>query len=226
MATLFFPTLLGLGFNFVRRPKGSTTVQEHTTGRESRLGHWAVPLYEWELTFDVLQDSVRNPGLYPSFITLVSNPEAIINSELRRLQGFYLRTQGPLIPFYFLDPTDASVVGQFIATADGSATSFPVIHTNGDGVTGPVGLVNQGVPLNAYLNGIPQTDFTITGDGAGSAFVTFASPPPAGVEITMDLGFFHYVHFKDDEVEFSKFADKFWMAKKLVLESLRPEPIT
>ena len=48
---------------------------------------------------------------------------------------------------------------------------------------------------------------------------------PADVAITMDVGHFFYVHFKDDQAEFTKFADKFWMVRKLTLESLRPELI-
>ncbi len=232
MAAIFFPTLIGLGFNFIRRPKGSTIIQENTTGREARVGYWSMPLYEWELTYDILGDSPRTPALYPN-ITLQGNPppSATIESELRRLQGFYLAMQGPLLPFYFIDPEDNFVFDQAIAIADGTSTSYRVVRTTGDvgsSVTAPIGLVNEGVgvALNVFLNGILQTkntDYTITGEGAGAAFVTFTSPPPADVAITMDVGHFFYVHFKDDELEFAKFADKFWAVKKLVLESLRPE---
>jgi uncharacterized protein (TIGR02217 family) len=232
---LFFPTLIGLTFNFIRRPKGSTSIQTQTTGREGRVGYWTFPLYEWELSYDYLGDTPRTPALYPSFLQIVGDPppSATINSEIRRLQGFYLAMQGPLTPFYFLDPNDFFTIGQPIAIADGTETSFRVVRTTGDPgaeVTTPVGLVNEGAAftLNVFLNGILQTkntDYTITGEGAGDAFVTFTNPPPADVAITMDVGHFFYVHFKDDQAEFTKFADKFWMVRKLTLESLRPELI-
>jgi hypothetical protein len=72
----------GLGHNIVPRPKGSTEVETHTSGREVLIGYWTYPLYEWNLTFSVLrnfQACPPPPGIAPG-----------IASELKCLKGYFL----------------------------------------------------------------------------------------------------------------------------------------
>ncbi len=138
------PSLLGLGYSVVRRSKGSTSIQEHVSGREVRVGYWTYPMYEWELTFNVLRDFER--GAVPS--------------ELKRLQGHFLAAQGSLSGFTFDDKDDNSVTNQFIGVTDGNpSTPYLVVRTYGDPgygatVTEPIGKV--AIATNVYLNGIPQ----------------------------------------------------------------------
>src|SRR5271166_6504457 len=112
MAILQFPVLIGLGFNWVRRPMGSTSVQAHASGLEGRAGYWANPMYEWDLTFDVLRDFLINPTTYTNLTPIVS--------EIRRIEGFFMAMNGNLTPFLLLDPDDSHVTGQFLGTGDGA----------------------------------------------------------------------------------------------------------
>ena len=219
MSVAVYPTLVGLAYNVVRRPKGNTSVQPHVSGRETRLGYWTYPMYEWDLTYSVLRD------FQPC-------PDFTILSELKRLEGFYLAMQGSLTGFFYLDPDDNTVTGQFIATADGTSTDYLVVRTWGDAsygatVTEPVGDCTN---PTVYLNGIEQTlnvDYTV-GSSVGANLLIFASPPAAGVTITIDMTYLFYVRFKEDSLDFEKFSGPpgagFWTVKKLTLQSLRAVP--
>lgn len=218
---LVFPTFNGLSYNVVRRPlAGSTDVQVHSSGREVRIGHWVQPLYEWDLTFNVLHDFKQWPS-------------SVVQSELKRLQGFFLAVRASLIGFWFQDPDDNVVVGQPIATTNGSAGPFTLIRTYGDPsygvtVTEPVGgaLSTLG-PFNVYLNGGLQSfpanySFDPT---PGANAITFTSAPPSGSLVTVDMTYAFFVHFKDNTLDFEKFAGApgagYWTVKKLTLASLR-----
>lgn len=222
-----FPELIGLGFNVVRRPKGSVSVQQHVSAQEVRVGYWANGLYEWDLTFDVLRDFLRNPGNYQAAAQIVS--------ELRRLQGYFLYLQGSLINFAFRDPDDCKVVGQILPpVADGIGTDFILVRTYGDVayggfVTEPIGFpdtVGAIGPFNVYLNGMlqPSTNYdTFWLPGVGSV-VRFVAAPPAGMVVSVDMSYYFNCRFKEDKLDFEKFFDKYWLVKKLTLVSLRPDP--
>lgn len=218
--TLVFPTFQGLSYNVVRRPKGSVTSQDHVSGRSVRLGFWTYPMYEWDLVFNVLHD-------YKQWTT------SLIDSELKRLQGFYLAMSASLTGFWFVDPDDSVVVGQAIGDTTGVAGPYTIYRTYGDAsygatVTEPVGAaLGSSGPFNVYLNGILQSfpgDYSFSAT-PGNNTVTFTSAPPAGLPITVDMTFGFYVHFKEDSLDFEKFAGApgagIWAVKKLTLASDR-----
>lgn len=216
---LLFPTFLGEGFNVVRRPKGSTGVQPHVSGRETRLGYWTFPMHEWDLTFNVLHDFKQWP-----------TAPLQIPSELKRLEGFFMAMQGSLIPFYFMDPDDNAVLATQIGMGDGVRTTFLITRTFGDPsygvtVTEPVGGYDTST-FKVYLNGILQSSgYNLPTTTPYT--VVFSSAPGAGVVITADLPtFFFLVRFKEDTLDFEKFSGApgagYWAVKKLTLMSLRP----
>lgn len=218
MTILVYPTLAGLAFNVVRRPKGNTAVQPHVSGREVRLGYWTYPMYEWDLTYSVLRDFEPCPGF-------------TIPSELKRLEGFFLAMQGSLTAFYFLDPDDNEVTGQVIGTTDGASQNYLVVRTWGDASYGATvtELVGDTTDPTVYLDGVEQTfgvDYTI-GGSPGANLIEFTSVPIAGQTITIDMTYLFYVRFKDDALDFEKFSGApgagFWAVKKLTLVSLRAE---
>ncbi len=216
MPLAIFPTLQGLTWNVSRIPKGSTALQDHTSGRSSRFGYWANPMYEWDLTYDLLRDFPWLPG---------------INSEMRRLQGFFLAMQGKRTGFLYRDPDDNQVTRQFVGTGNGTAILFPLVRTYGDvgyggaSITEPIGMLDPSVPFTVFLNGItqPAGAFGYVNTAPGNQQLGFVAAPPAGVVITASFGFLFYVHFKDDQLDFAKFANRYWAIKKITLESLRPE---
>lgn len=217
VAFLQFPTsTLQLGYSVVRRVKaGSTSVQSHVSGREVRVGYWTLPLYEWDLTFEVLRDF----------------PRGAVPSELRRLEGFFFATQGSLTGFTFDDPDDDVVTGQFVGVTDGnSATPYTIYRTYGDPLFGvtvsePVGVVYAF--SNVYLDGIPQQyqlDWTNDFSVPGNQKIFFLRAGP-GHTITVDMSYLFWVRFAEDKLDFEKFLGApgaaYWRVKKLTLMSLR-----
>ncbi len=140
-----YPELQGLTFDVVRRPMWSTGQEIHPSGRQTRIGYYQDlgPIYEWDLRYDVLRDFPFNA----------------INSELKRLEGFFLKQQGRLTGFLFRDPDDCRVTAQPLGLTSGT-NRYTLVRTFGDaayGVTEPIGWVNLDEPFNLYLNGILQS---------------------------------------------------------------------
>ncbi len=148
-----YPELQGLTFDFVRRPMWSTNISKHTSGRQTRIGYYEGlgPIYEWDLRYDMLRDYRAD----------------VIESELKRLEGFYLQQQARLTGFLFRDPDDWYVTGQVLSPSDDTGTRFRLVRTYGDvsygaASTEPIGWVNLNAPFKLYLNGIQQDVGTYT----------------------------------------------------------------
>jgi Conserved hypothetical protein 2217 (DUF2460) len=222
--------LPGVTYDVTRRVKFSTEIDQHTSGREVRVGYWTYPLYEWDLVYGLLRDF----------------PCGTIPSELRRLEGLFLIQQGalsnaatpgyPLIRpggFLFRDPDDYQVSSQVIATANGTQRFFPVVRTYGDQgygvtVTEAIGWVDLTQPFNVYINGVLQSSSSyILWQNApfgapGWQVLSFNSTPTAGQVITVDVTYYFYVRFTDDYLDFEEFARQFWLTRKVTLSKLRP----
>jgi len=101
----------------------------------------------------------------------------------------------------------------------------------------PVGYIKLDEPFNVYLDGLLQSPDTyevsqgypgagsFTGTAAGGAYrpcqIIFTVAPPAGRTITVDMSYYYWARFNDDYADFEKFADRFWLLRKIVLDSLR-----
>lgn len=201
-----YPTLIGLGYSVIKRPVFYNGKATTGSGWNIRVGYAFSPTWEFDLTYDVLQD-------------------ATASSDLKKLLGFYLGMGGDLTPFLFLDPDDHSVTGQPIGTTDGTTTIWTLVRTYGSGETGTenIGYVNLAVTPNVYLNAVLQSaaDYDILTAIPGTQQIRFHSAPTTGQAITIDMSYYYYVHFKDPTNDFEKFANQFWTQKKLTLESLR-----
>jgi uncharacterized protein (TIGR02217 family) len=213
-----YPELQGLSFNVIRRSLGGSTAEnKHPSGRSTRIAYWIHPMYEWELTYDLLRDFTWRG----------------VASEFRRLEGFHQGMHGKLLGFYFRDPDDSSSVQQFIAATDGMTSVFPVIRSyveeefSGAQSTTPVTPFPG--TMKVYIDGTLLTQgvhWFISGQ-PGANTINFISTPPAGLVIRADFDFVHYVHFKDDELDFEKWAGPdgsgYWAIRKVTLASLRPD---
>ena len=116
--TLTFPILPGQGWSVHKKPKFSTLVASHVSGREVRAPQWQNPLWEFEATFDALaSDSVSYPGLGAQ--------------SLQTLMGLFLQCQGQFATFTYMDPTDYLVAGQGFGTGDGATTAFQLSRSLG-----------------------------------------------------------------------------------------------
>ena len=204
-----FPTttLAGLGYSVIKRPRAFVGQATAGSGWNVRIGYAANPIWEWELTYDLLSD-------------------AISPSDLKLLLGFWLACNGNLTPFLFLDPDDNSVTGQAIGTTDGSTTNYTLVRTYGGSSgsgTEPVGYVNTGATFNVYLAGVLQSasTYTVLTTTPVAQVLKFNSAPTSGKAITVDMSYYYYARLKDDTNDFEKFMYQLWSLKKLTLQSLR-----
>lgn len=204
-----YPTL-PTGFSVLKRPKFFTGSAESGSGWQVRVGYSPYPLWEIDLTYEVLSDES------PAFPT----------NDFRNLLGFFLSQNGDLNGFIFPDPDDNAVTSQAVATGDGTTKSFTLFRSYG-GIYGtgtePVGFVNLGNAFNVYLGGVLQSSstYTVVTTTPVNQQLKFNSAPGASVVITVDMSYYFYVHFQAPMNEFEKFMDRLWSMKKLTLESLR-----
>jgi uncharacterized protein (TIGR02217 family) len=213
VAVSTYPTLVGLSFTFLKRPKFNTNIGTHVSGREIRIGMWKYPMWEWELTYDYLPDF--NPMFGGS-----------ANSDLRKLLGFYLSMQGPLTTFLFKDPDDNAIVQGATGTGDGSTTVFTLMRTYGfTGAQGsePIGYVDLTQTFALYVGGVLQNplNYSVSQTTLYSQTVTFTSPPALNAAITVTMSYLFAVRFKDDMDDYEKFANQLWQLKKVTLMSAR-----
>jgi hypothetical protein len=216
-----FPELPGLTYDVVRRPRWETDPAAHVSGREVRVGYFQRPIYEWDLIYDGLRDF----------------PCGVIPSELKRLEGFFLRVGGRRDAFLYWDPDDNTVVGQAIGTTSG-AVGYGLVRTYGDpaygaSITEPVGWVNLDLPFNVYLDGVLQSPATYVvyqnsvpySAAPGQQVLVFTVNPGSGHAITVDMSYYFYARFGEDYIDFEKFAELFWLLRKVTLVSERLGPM-
>lgn len=200
MSTAVFPSLLGLGFSVFRTPMWSTLRQQSASGKRLALGLWSSPIYQWDLTFDVLR----------------SDP---VNAEWQQVVGFFNARQGRLDTFLFTDPDDNAVAAQLLGVGDGVTTVFQLIRTLG-GFVEPVNAPN--VVSAVYLNGVAQSGGSYSVDPA-TGLLTFTSAPGSGVTITADFTYYFRCefcasssgggsssNFTGDTMSLEKFMNQLW----------------
>jgi hypothetical protein len=206
-----FPTLRGLGFSVIKRPKWSNNTQQHVSGREVRIGYYTMPLWEWDLLYEVLPDTG-------------SEFRGTTTSDVRTMLDFYNSCAGGLSLFFFSDPDDYTVTEQQIGTGDGSTTTFTLTRTL---VTGgfaePIGYVDLTNPFNVYVAGTLQSGsaYTVSQTTYYQQTITFAVAPPSGDAVAVTMNYFQVCKFKDDTYDFEKFAYALWGLKKITLATTR-----
>lgn len=194
-----FPVLPGLAWDIKKRSSWKTLLQESASGQEATASLFTYPLWEWEMTYEVLRADA-------------------INHELQTLQAFFNQQQGMTIPFCYEDSTDKSVVAAQFGTGDGATKSFQLVRfllSTGnyfDPVFAPHG------ECHIYIGGVektPTTDYAISSAGV----VTFVSAPSNGAVLTWTGSYYWLVRFLDDMTENSNFMYQLWENKKVAFRS-------
>ncbi len=194
-----FPALSVLGWSVNVTPRFSTGLAGHVSGRESRAAARAWPLFDLELTFEVL----RTDAAY---------------QEVQTVAGFFEATGGAGSPFWIAPPGLSAATGQAIGTGDGSTTVFPLVASQG-AFTGPV-CGTSGVSA-VYLNGVAQgSGWSVSSSYAPA--VIFAVAPAAGVAVAASFGVLWLCRFADDVVAFEQFMAQLFALKTLKLQTVRP----
>jgi hypothetical protein len=180
MTLAVFPTLPGLGWPVKVGIKWDDDEQDAISGKRVRVPHYSFPIYEYELTVEVLQTTL---------------------GDRQALQGFINSVNGPSRLWAFTDPDDSSVSAQEFGEGDGTTVGpFQLVRSIG-GFTEPVFLVN-GTP-QIFVAGVlktPGTDYTISAYGV----VTFLVAPANGALLTWTGSYFWPCRFDKSVIQFVK----------------------
>lgn len=207
------PTLNG--FSVHKKPTFATIVQTAVSGREVTSAQQAYPLWEFELTYEVLREITQNQTPYQN-----NSPF----TEFQQISELFLACNGQYGRFYYNDPSDNSRFAQELGVGDGTTTNFPIVRTWGSGALAfpeQVGGLNSTEPYVVYLNGTPVSEsgnWSISSDNRTLQFVT---APSAGQIVTMDFFFYYLCRFIEDIEDFEQFYTNLWALKALKFRSVK-----
>jgi uncharacterized protein (TIGR02217 family) len=198
MSNAILPTLPGLTFPVNRTPMWSTKVQTSISGKETRLGLWSYPIWQYDVGYDLLRsDSV--------------------NLELQTLANFYNARQGSFDDWLFNDPDDNTAALAPFGIGDGTTTVFqlarPLVTA---GVTEPVRAVNTITQVRKA--GVATGAYTLN---SNTGVITFTTAPAAGNVLDWSGTFYWRCRFMDDTFNLSKFMNTFWEAKSLKFQTCK-----
>jgi hypothetical protein len=206
----FYPTPPGLTFSVFWRPMfANLPTQVAASLAEVDLALSAIPVHEFELTYDFL----RNESSH---------------QEFKNFFGFFLRMAGNVGRFLFLNPDDYAVTAELVGTTDGAASDYgPLQRTFGDGENvgvEPVGYVSSTAgTFKVYFDGSLQDSglYTVDRTLPCQQMLHFLSPPSADQVITVDMQYYYYCKFAEDNLSFEKFMSLLWAIKRVTLRSCK-----
>ena len=207
-----------------KAPLWSTEVIRSASGRERRTAYWPSPLWQFELSYEVIRH-------------LPTNDELVVMWE------FFNVAAGMYGAWLFVDPTDCQVfqvqgnpildsagnpildsggnpildgsnVGDVFATGDGATTSFQLTRTL-NSFQEPVYAVYGQTILD---NGSAAGAYTIGPNGV----ITFSVAPVAGHTLSW-YGYLYFgCRFLQDDLSFKRLMSYLWSGAKLGFTSIRP----
>jgi uncharacterized protein (TIGR02217 family) len=191
-----FPLLPGQATSVSKAPKWSTKVKRAASGRERRTALWPYPLWQFELSYEVIRQRPTN-------------------AELAALWSFFNTVQGQYQPWLFLDPTDyQQALPVAFGAGDGSTTTFQIgrafTQTEIEPVYAPFGTA-------IYVNGAATTAYSLSANGR----VTFTSPPAVGALLTWTGCYYFGCRFLEDDLTFEQLVAQLWSGKSVKFTSLR-----
>jgi uncharacterized protein (TIGR02217 family) len=187
----------GISWSFTKSPEWSTISQRSASGRETRIAVMAYPLWNFELTYQLLRSDAAH-------------------NELQVLLDFYNARQGSFDDFLFDESftPDDSVTAMNFGTGDGSTTVFQLTRKMPGGGFPELVANNNSAP-QIFVNGVLKTlgtDYTIS-----SGLVTFTSAPGNTLPLTWTGTYYFRCRFQEDTYDFDEFMYQFFELKKLTL---------
>lgn len=226
MSTPWLPDLGGLSWGMKKTPKFNTLIQTTASGLEARQAEMTLTRREWELQFGYLR---QTPG-----------QSAPSKFEMEVLEGFYLAQFGPALTFFFRDQFFNTVTAGFIATADGSKTSWQAQRflVAGSGETGsgtsypePVFCFDTrssytygpytrpaGVSPQLFDNGSPIASSFAAETGIITAT---GGAPTTGHSLTATFSYGFRTRFSEDSVDFDNVFGSYNEMKSLRILQVR-----
>jgi uncharacterized protein (TIGR02217 family) len=213
-----FPLALAndIGWSLTKSPSFAVRRQASVDGRQLRVLDQPLPIWLFTYTIEFLPDGSDNRA---NVATPLSS-----RTDLRNLMGFFLTLQGGFSEFYITDPTDNTVVGQFIGDGDGTTTAFQLVRYMGvspNVFSEPIYAVNTSKAFNVYINGVLQSSGSYSLN-ANTGVLTFTSAPTATLPITVDFSYYFVVNFDEDNMDFEYFLYQLWKVGSIKMRSQLP----
>ncbi len=205
------------GYSTHKKPTFKTLIQSPKSGREVTRFQQIYPLWEFELTFEILRDQTQNQIPFPPVRGF---------TDLQTLSAFWIELGPQFGLFAYEDPTDFTKVGQLIGIGDGVTSVFNIVRTFGTGafytIDEPIGIldIRIGHTLVVYINGSVLTQPGNWWIGESLRTIHFSAPPSPDWVITMDFDFFYLCRFIDDALEMEEFMTGRWTIKSLKFRSV------
>jgi hypothetical protein len=194
-----FPSLPGLAWSMTVTPRFATVAHDRASGKSGRRMKMRYPLYEIELSFDLLRSDA-------------------VDLELQQLLGFFESVQGQAQPFWLAPPGLATLSNQSIGTGDGVTTTFPMLRSTG-AFTEPLGGVSA---LSAVrVAGVTQAPASYSLSAGYEPSLTFTGAPPNGAAINVDGSALWLCRFADDTLGFEQFAYELFELRSVKLVTVK-----
>lgn len=151
--------LKGLTFGSVTAPEFSTNIQEHTGGSETATDYWELPRWNFEVSFDYLPNKGED-----------------VDTDLKKLMGFFLDRKGRFDTFLYRHPDDYRVTDRLIFTGDGVEVDVELFRQMGSNLE-PIGYLKE----DSLVMTIPRVEnlivpamgpYTATCFGEGTQTIT------------------------------------------------------
>ena len=198
MSDDIFPDLPGIKWEATLTPIWKSVIQESVSGREIRASLMTYPRYRISLAYEFLR---AGGGA----------------DELATLVGFFNAHRGAGLDFLWLDPDDNVVTDEPFGTGDGAALSFQLSRDRG-GFREPVRALKGSVVIKSAGSVVTQPA-SVAVSSAGA--VTFTAPPAPAAGLTWSGEFYKRVRFMRDEMDFDRFLQDLWSAKKVELITVK-----
>jgi uncharacterized protein (TIGR02217 family) len=191
------PALPGLSWSVIVKPKFSTEVHDRTSGKSGRRPKMVYPIFEIELTYDMLRSDVAH-------------------SELQQLVAFYEQQQGQATPFFTTLPGISTLANQNIGTGNGTQTAFQIPFILGGYSKTIDGITNV---TNVSVGGVTTASYTIS--SGYQPVITFGTAPAASAAITISATALWLCRFAEDMLEFENFMYQLWEMKSMKLVTVK-----
>lgn len=204
MGNDIFPSLPGMKWSKKKTPVFKTTIQRGLSGRELRLSQMIYPLWQYELSYELLRADAAK-------------------LELQKLLGFYLKQNGALSSFLYEDgPDDKNVANQSIAVGNGQ-NNYQLVRTYGANTFTfvepclDIQANSSNTPLNIYVAGnkLSANQYSVN---LGTGVVTMGSTPANNAAITADFWYYkrcRFIEYGEGDEAFSEFMNQLFEAQKV-----------
>lgn len=197
-----YPALPGLILETPRRAIWSTDIKTSDSGTEYRRERWKYPVYEFDLQYDVLDDTFQN-GTYS------------------QLLGFFNGRRGASREFRFLEPSyagrptaDNAVTNQLLGVGDGVTKRFQLVVDRGEFIE-PIKDAVDGFTIT--VAGAATTAFSVDVNGG----IVFTAAPPVSAPVMWTGQYYRRCRFKEDTLEATPWAEMVWETGTVTLRTIK-----